>query len=138
MKTNIKNKLKKIISFIPMFIIIILILWYKSPINGIKCYPESVSKIDMNYNGKSIIVTNTNDINFIIKSLNSISLNKSILKINKSKIGFIINIHSTNKNMINNLIIYSAEAASIGNFYYTDKNTMLPYEYIKNLYTNVN
>ncbi|MEI0448296.1 hypothetical protein R4K89_00995 [Brachyspira intermedia] len=133
-----KKKLKKLISFIPLFIIIILILWYKSPINGIKCYPESVSKIDITYNGNAIIITNTNDINFIIKSLNSISLNRSILKMNKSKIGYIIDIHSTNKNMIDNLTIYSSEAASIGNFYYTDKNVMLPYEYIKNLYTNVN
>ncbi|WP_416487817.1 hypothetical protein [Brachyspira hyodysenteriae] len=133
-----KKKLRKLVSFIPLFIIIILILWYKSPINGIKCYPESVSKIDIDYNGIPIAVTNTNDINFIIKSLNSISLNKSILKINKSKIGYILNIHSTNKNMISNLTIYSSETASIGNFYYTDKNTMLPYEYIKKLYTNVN
>ncbi len=135
---DMKKKLKKLISFIPLFIIIILILWYKSPINGIKCYPESVSKIDITYNGNAIIITNTNDINFIIKSLNSISLNRSILKMNKSKIGYIIDIHSTNKNMIDNLTIYSSEAASIGNFYYTDKNVMLPYEYIKNLYTNVN
>ncbi|KLI30449.1 hypothetical protein [Brachyspira hyodysenteriae] len=133
-----KKKLKKLLSFIPLFIIIILILWYKSPINGIKCYPESVSKIDIDYNGIPIAVTNTNDINFIIKSLNSISLNKSILKINKSKIGYILNIHSTNKNMISNLTIYSSETASIGNFYYTDKNIMLPYEYIKKLHTNVN
>lgn len=133
-----KKKLKKLMSFIPLFIIIILILWYKSPINGIKCYPESVSKIDINYNGKLMLITNTNYINFIIKSLNSISLNRSILKINKSKTGYILNIHSTNKNMVNNLTIYSSETASIGNFYYTDKNTMLPYEYIKKLYTNVN
>ena len=132
------KKLKKVLSFIPLIIIIILVIWYKSPIDGIKCYPESVSKIDINYNGKSIIVTNTNDINFIIKSLNSISLNKSILKINKSNIGYIIEIHSTNKNMLNNINIYSSETASIGIFYYTDKNTMLPYEYIKNLYSNVN
>ena len=135
---NMKKKLKKLLSFTPLFIIIILILWYKSPINGIKCYPESVSKIDITYNERAIIITNTNDINFIIKSLNSISLNRSILKMNKSKIGYIIDIHSTNKNMIDNLTIYSSEAASIGNFYYTDKNVMLPYEYIKNLYTNVN
>lgn len=135
---NMKKKLKKLLSFTPLFIIIILILWYKSPINGIKCYPESVSKIDITYNERAIIITNTNDINFIIKSLNSISLNKSILKINQSKIGYEINIYSTNKNIINNLIIYSSETASIGNFYYTDKNVMLPYEYIKNLYTNVN
>ncbi|WP_323720332.1 hypothetical protein [Brachyspira hyodysenteriae] len=133
-----KKKLRKLISFIPLFIIIILILWYKSPINGIKCYPESVSKIDINYNGKLMLITNTNYINFIIKSLNSISLNRSILKINKSKTGYILNIHSTNKNIVNNLTIYSSETASIGNFYYTDKNTMLPYEYIKKLYTNVN
>ncbi|ASJ21955.1 hypothetical protein BHAMNSH16_10060 [Brachyspira hampsonii] len=133
-----KKKLKKLLSFIPIFVIVIVVLWYKSPIDGIKCYPESVSKIDINYNGKAMIITNTNDINFIIKSLNSISLNKSILKMNKSKIGYIINIDSTNKNIINNLIIYSPENASIGNFYYTDKNIMLPYKYIKNLYTNVN
>ncbi|EKV57707.1 hypothetical protein A966_03905 [Brachyspira hampsonii 30446] len=133
-----EKKLKKLLSFIPIFLIIIIILWYKSPIDGIKCYPESVSKIDINYNGKTMIITNTNDINFIIKSLNSISLNKSILKINKSKIGYMVNIYSTNKNIINNLIIYSSETASIGNFYYTDKNIMLPYEYIKNLYSNVN
>ncbi|ACN83761.1 hypothetical protein OFR22_10665 [Brachyspira hyodysenteriae] len=133
-----KKKLKKLLSFIPLFIIIILILWYKSPINGIKCYPESVSKIDIDYNGIPIAVTNTNDINFIIKSLNSISLNKSILKINKSKTGYILNIHSTNKNMISSLTIYSSETASIGNFYYTDKNIMLPYEYIKKLHANVN
>ena len=101
------------------------------------CTIEAPS-IDITYNGNAIIITNTNDINFIIKSLNSISLNRSILKMNKSKIGYIIDIHSTNKNMIDNLTIYSSEAASIGNFYYTDKNVMLPYEYIKNLYTNVN
>ena len=73
---NMKKKLKKLLSFTPLFIIIIFILWYKSPINGIKCYPESVSKIDITYNENTIIITNTNDINFIIKSLNSISLNK--------------------------------------------------------------
>lgn len=131
-----KEKLKKFINFIPLFIIIILVLWYKTPINGIKCYPESVSKIDVNYDGKSFIITNTNDIYFIIKSLNSISLNKSILKINNSKKGYNISIYSTNTNIISSMTIYSAETASIGNFYYTDKNIILPYEYIKNIYSN--
>ncbi len=133
--TFMKNNFKKFISLIPLFIIVIIVLWYKSPINGIKCYPEKVSKIDINYKENSIIVTNTNDINFIIKSLNSISLNKSILKMNKSESGYNINIYISDKNKLTNLTIYSSETVSIGNFYYTDKNTMLPYEYIKNIYS---
>ena len=74
---DMKKKLKKLISFIPLFIIIILILWYKSPINGIKCYPESVSKIDITYNGNAIIITNTNDIN-CCEFPRSFSFNRSL------------------------------------------------------------
>lgn len=131
-----KNKLKKFIGFIPLFIIIIIILWYKTPINGIRCYPENVSKIDINYGGNFLSITNTNDIHFIIKSLNSISLNKVILKIGKHQIGYDINIHSDSKIMLSNITIYSSETASVGNFFYTDKNALLPYDYIKNIYSN--
>ena len=131
-----KNKLKKVVGFIPLFIIIIAVLWYKVPINGIRCYPESVSKIDISYNGLSISITDTNDIDFIIKSLNSISLNKVILKMGNSKKGYNINIYSTNKNMLSNITVYSSETASIGSFFYTDKNSLLPYDYIRNIYSN--
>ncbi|MEI0525026.1 hypothetical protein R4K54_03770 [Brachyspira murdochii] len=131
-----KNKLKKVVGFIPLFIIIIAVLWYKVPINGIRCYPESVSKIDISYNGLSISITDTNDIDFIIKSLNSISLNKVILKMGNSKKGYNINIYSTNKNMLSNISVYSSETASIGGFFYTDKNSLLPYDYIRNIYSN--
>ncbi|WP_300758205.1 hypothetical protein [uncultured Brachyspira sp.] len=131
-----KNKLKKVVGFIPLFIIIIAVLWYKVPLNGIRCYPESVSKIDISYNGELISITDTNDIDFIIKSLNSISLNKVILKMGNSKIGYNINIYSTNENILSNITVYSSETASIGSFFYTDKNSMLPYDYIRNIYSN--
>ncbi|MEI0563273.1 hypothetical protein [Brachyspira pulli] len=131
-----KDKLKKIIGFILLLIIIIAVLWYKAPINGIKCYPESVSKIDINYGNDFISVTDTNDIDFIIKSLNSISLNRVIFKLGKKQLGYDINIYSTNKNLLNEITIYSSEVASIGNFFYTDKNAILPYEYIKKVYSN--
>ena len=54
---------------------------------------------------------------------------------NKSESGYNINIYISDKNKLTNLTIYSSETVSIGNFYYTDKNTMLPYEYIKNIYS---
>lgn len=131
-----KNKLKKIIGFILLFVIVIAVLWYKAPINGIRCYPESVSKIDINYGDDFLSITNTNDIAFIIKSLNSISLNRVIFKLGKKQIGYNINIYSTNENLLNEITIYSSEVASIESFFYTDKNSLLPYEYIKNIYSN--
>lgn len=129
-----KNKLKKAFGLIPLFIIIIAVLWYKVPINGIRCCPESVSKIDISYNGISISITDTNNIDFIVKSLNSISLNKVILKIGNYQNGYNINIYSTNKNMLSNITVYSSETASIGGFFYTDKNSLLPYDYIKDIF----
>ena len=131
-----KENIKKLISLIPLFIIIILFLWYKTPINGINCYPQSVKKITVEYENKLLNITNTNDIEFIIKSLNSISLNKIIPIMKKNINGYKINIVSTNKNIPNDIIIYSKDTASIGYFYYTDKNTMLPYDYIKNIFSN--
>ncbi|WP_300369399.1 hypothetical protein [Brachyspira sp.] len=131
-----KKKFKKLLNFMPLILIIILVLWYKSPINGIKYDPKNVNKINITHNGNSIVITNTNDIYFIIKSLNSISLNKSIPKMKQSKYGYDINIHYSSASMFNNLTIYSSETASIGNFYYTDKNNILPYEYIKNIFYN--
>lgn len=136
MKNNIKKNIKKLISLIPLFIIVILILWYKTPINEINCYPQSVEKITLEYQNKILNITNTNDIEFIIKSLNSISLNKTIPIIKANTNSYKINIISTNKNIPNDIIIYSKDTASIGHFYYTDKNTMLPYEYIKNIFSN--
>ena len=136
MKNNIKKNINKLVSLIPLFIIIILILWYKTPINGINCYPQSVEKISIEYKNKILNITNTNDIDFIIKSLNSISLNKIIPIMKKNINGYKINIISTNKNIPNDIIIYSKDTASIGYFYYTDKNTMLPYNYIKNIFSN--
>ncbi|WP_288694559.1 hypothetical protein [uncultured Brachyspira sp.] len=136
MKNNIKKNIKKLISLIPLFIIVILILWYKTPINGINCYPQSVEKITLEYQNKILNITNTNDIEFIIKSLNSISLNKTIPIIKANTNSYKINIISTNKNIPNDIIIYSKYTASIGHFYYTDKNTMLPYDYIKNIFSN--
>ena len=118
-----------------LFVIIVLVLWYKAPINGIKLYPKDVSKIEIDYNKKTISITNTNDISFIIKSLNSISLNRSIFK--NSSIGYNIKIYSSNDNSIlDEITIYSSEVASIGKFFYTDKNNMLPYEYLLKLYSN--
>ncbi|WP_157152151.1 hypothetical protein [Brachyspira sp. SAP_772] len=131
-----KENIKKLISLIPLFIIIILFLWYKTPINGINCYPQSVEKITVEYENKILNITNTNDIDFIIKSFNSISLNKIIPIMKKNINGYKINIVSTNKNIPNDIIIYSKDTASIGYFYYTDKNTMLPYDYIKNIFSN--
>ena len=131
-----KENIKKLISLIPLFIIIILFLWYKTPINGINCYPQSVEKITVEYQNKLLNITNTNDIEFIIKSLNSISLNKIIPIMKKNINGYKINIISTNKKIPNDIIIYSKDTASIGYFYYTDKNTMLPYNYIKNIFSN--
>lgn len=131
-----KENIKKFISLIPLFIIIILFLWYKTPINGINCYPQSVEKITIEYQNKTLNITNINDIDFIIKSLNSISLNKTIPIIKANTNSYKINIISTNKNIPNNIIIYSKDTASIGHFYYTDKNTMLPYDYIKNIFSN--
>lgn len=131
-----KENIKKLISLIPLFIIIILFLWYKTPINGINCYPQSVKKITVEYQNKLLNITNTNDIEFIIKSLNSVSLNKIIPIMKKNINGYKINIVSTNKNIPNDIIIYSKDTASIGHFYYTDKNTMLPYDYIKNIFSN--
>ena len=131
-----KENIKKLISLIPLFIIIILFLWYKTPINGINCYPQSVKKITVEYENKLLNITNTNDIEFIIKSLNSVSLNKIIPIMKKNINGYKINIVSTNKNIPNDIIIYSKDTASIGHFYYTDKNTMLPYDYIKNIFSN--
>ena len=131
-----KENIKKFISLIPLFIIIILFLWYKTPINGINCYPQSVEKITIEYQNKTLNITNINDIDFIIKSLNSISLNKTIPIIKANTNSYKINIISTNKNIPNDIIIYSKDTASIGHFYYTDKNTMLPYDYIKNIFSN--
>ena len=131
-----KENIKKLISLIPLFIIVILFLWYKTPINGINCYPQSVKKITVEYENKLLNITNTNDIEFIIKSLNSVSLNKIIPIMKKNINGYKINIVSTNKNIPNDIIIYSKDTASIGHFYYTDKNTMLPYDYIKNIFSN--
>lgn len=127
-------KYRKIISFAALFIIIILVLWYKSPINGIKCYPENVSRIEVYYNNREIIVTNKSDIDFIIKSLNSISLNRSIFK--NSSFGYNIKIHTSDDNVLDDIIIYSSEVASIGRFFYTDKNSMLPYSYLCKMYSN--
>ena len=131
-----KENIKKLISLIPLFIIIILFLWYKTPINGINCYSQSVKKITVEYENKLLNITNTNDIEFIIKSLNSVSLNKIIPIMKKNINGYKINIVSTNKNIPNDIIIYSKDTASIGHFYYTDKNTILPYDYIKNIFSN--
>ncbi|TXJ42100.1 hypothetical protein [Brachyspira pilosicoli] len=131
-----KENIKKLISLIPLFIIIILFLWYKTPINGINCYPQSVKKITVEYQNKLLNITNTNDIEFIIKSLNSISLNKIIPIMKKNINGYKINMVSTNKKIPNDIIIYSKDTASIGHFYYTDKNTILPYDYIKNIFSN--
>lgn len=131
-----KENIKKLVSLIPLFIIIILLLWYKTPINGINCYPQSVEKITAEYQDKILNITNTNDIEFIIKSLNSVSLNKIIPIMKKNINGYKINIVSTNKNIPNDIIIYSKDTASIGHFYYTDKNTILPYDYIKNIFSN--
>lgn len=131
-----KENIKKLISLIPLFIIIILFLWYKTPINGINCYPQSVEKITVEYQNKLLNITNTNDIEFIIKSLNSVSLNKIIPIMKKNINGYKINIVSTNKNIPNDIIIYSKDTTSIGHFYYTDKNTILPYDYIKNIFSN--
>ena len=128
------KKVKDTISFILLLIVVILVLWYKAPINGIKCYPENVSKIEVNYVNNIISITNTNDISFIIKSLNSISLNRSILK--NSSIGYNIKIYTSNNNVLDDITIYSSEVASVGKFFYTDKNNMLPYNYLIKLYSN--
>ena len=131
-----KENIKKLLSLIPLFIIIIIFLWYKAPIDGIKCYPQGVEKINIEYENRILTITNTNDIDFIIKSLNSISLNRVIPIMKKNINGYRINIISTNKNILNNITIYSKDTASLYYFYYTDKNQMLPYDYIKNLFTN--
>ncbi|WP_297205904.1 hypothetical protein, partial [uncultured Brachyspira sp.] len=128
------KKVKDTISFILLLIVVILVLWYKAPINGIKCRPENVSKIEVNYVNNIISITNTNDISFIIKSLNSISLNRSILK--NSSIGYNIKIYTSNNNVLDDITIYSSEVASVGKFFYTDKNNMLPYNYLIKLYSN--
>ncbi|GAB6085077.1 hypothetical protein [Alkaliphilus crotonatoxidans] len=114
-------------------------LWWSipRPITNIK--PSKVSKIEIfdGNTGKSITITNTNDIEHIINNLNSVTL--KLEKISFGYMGFSLKttIYRDDGNVYKKFIINSSNVIRKDPFFYRDSSGSIDYEYLQKLLGNL-
>ena len=102
--------------------------------------PSKVSTINIfdGSTGKSIIVTDRENIDHIIRNLNSITFRKD--KLSLGYMGYSLNttIYKSNGTIYKKFIINSTDTIRKDPFFYRDSTKSIDYNYIRNLINNQN
>lgn len=132
------KKLIRILS-VTAFIIISGYIWWNVPTSIINISPSKVSKIEIfdGSTGKAITITDTNDIDHIIKNLNNVSVKKDSISFGAMGYSFRTTIHKTNGYVYKEFIINSSNTIRKDPFFYRDSSESIDYDYIQNLINDV-
>lgn len=131
-----KNKKMFIGICIICVIIIGSLIWWNAPCSIINIAPLEVSKIGIfnGKTGKSIIITDTTDIEHIIKNLNEVSLKKEKISLGYMGYSYRITIYKANDYVYKKFIINSSNTIRKDPFFYRDSSGSIDYKYIQKLF----
>lgn len=117
-------------------IIIESFIWWNVPCSITNIEPLEVSKIGIfNGNiGKSITITDTTDIEHIIKNLNSVSLKKEKISLGCMGYSYRITVYKANGGVYKEFIINSSDTIRKDSFFYQDSSGSIDYKYIQKLF----
>lgn len=131
-----KNK-KMLIGICAIFVIIIgSLIWWNAPCSITDIEPLEVSKIGIfNGNtGKLITITDTTDIEHIIKNLNAVSLKKEKISLGYMGYSYRITVYKANGGVYKKFIINSSDTIRKDPFFYRDNSGSIDYKYIQKLF----
>ena len=132
-----KLKIKK--SLIGIVIVTIVItgglIWWNTSYPITRIPPSDVSKIDVfdGNTGKSVSITDTTDINHIIKNLNEVYIKKDKISLGYVGYSFRTTIYKTNGDIYKKFIINSRKSIRKDPFFYRDSSESIDYDYIRDL-----
>lgn len=129
---------KRIIKISLLVIILLVLLFYGLtylPHKIVNIAPSEVSSIHIfdGNTGKSISITNKNNIKHIIKNLNSIIFSKGQLAVWYMGYSFKVTIYKNDESVYKEFIINSKDTIRNGLFFLKDKSNSIDYDYIKRL-----
>ena len=135
---NIIKKKPLIFSFVIIVVLIFGVVWYYSPLKLLKLNSDEVSEISIfdGNTGTLLNITEKNDIDYIIKNLNSVKLKRGKVSIGYLGYSFKTTIYLTGgkeANGWNNFIISSNDMIRKDPFFYHVVEGSIDYEYIDKL-----
>ena len=132
-------KSKKLLIIMPCVIIVAIIgisIWFNAPSSIINISPSEVSNIKIfnGTTGKSITITDANEISHIIDNLNTVSLKKDKVSLGYMGYVFRITIYKANGKEYKEFIINSKNTIRKDPFFYRDNFASIDFDYIQQLF----
>ncbi|HBV97590.1 MAG: hypothetical protein JL50_03910 [Peptococcaceae bacterium BICA1-7] len=129
-----KSKKKLIGILCVMAVIISGWIWWNLPTSIIKISPQEVSKIEVfdGNTGKAVVITDTTDIEHIIKNLNTVFIKKEKISIGYMGTSFRTTIYK-NGVVYKKFIINSSNTIRKDPFFYRASSESIDYHYIREL-----
>lgn len=124
--------------FVMVAIIIIMVIWFKSPVDIMNIDPNEVREISIfdRNTGNSLKTFDKEDITYIIENLNKIKLRREKLSLGDAEYSFKVTIYGNDGEEIdgwNNFIIVSKNRIQKGPFFYNVVEGSIDFQYISNL-----
>ncbi|TCT15616.1 hypothetical protein EDC18_103324 [Natranaerovirga pectinivora] len=130
-------KSKKLITILFLAIVISIggFIWWNFSSSIINISPSHISKIEIfNGNtGKTTVITDETDIEYIIENLNAVSIKKDKISLGYMGYSFRITIYKTNGNVYKKFTINSSNTIRKDPFFYRDSSDSIDYNYIQQL-----
>lgn len=137
---SVLNRKKKCWVVLLSFIAILIISYglISIPRRIVSITPSEVSSIDIfdGHTGKSITITNRNDIEHIIGNLNTITFKKDKWSLGYMGYSLRTTIYKENGGIYKKLIINSIDTLRDDPFFYKDSTKSIDYDFIRNLIDN--
>ncbi len=134
-----KNK-KKLIGILLITAVIIIggFIWWNVPSSIINITASEVSKVEIfdGNTGRSITITDENNIEHIIGNLNTVSIKKEKISLGYTGYSFRTTIYKPDNVVYKTFIINSSNTIRKDPFFYRDSSDSIDFDYIKELIGN--
>lgn len=127
---------KILIGIVCVIVIAAVLIWWNLPVTIINIAPAEVSMIEIfNGNtGNSIIITDTDDIEYIIANLNEITLDRGKISLGYAGYLYNVTVYESNGNKYKEFIINSKDTIRKDPLFYKVSSGSIDSEYIQNLF----
>lgn len=130
---------KILIGILCAFVVIVgSLIWWNSSSSITNIAPSEISKIEVfsGNTGKSITITDANDIEHIIKNLNTVSLKKGKISLFYMGYSYRVTLYKVSGDVYKKFIINSSDTIRKDPFFYRDSSGSIDYKYIQKLFDN--
>lgn len=116
-------------------VVIGYIIWWNVPCSIISIEPAEVSKIEVfdGNTGKSVTITDVNDIEHIIENLSAVTLRKDKISLGYMGYSFRTTIYKVGGDVYKKFIINSKDTIRKDPFFYRDSSESIDYKYIREI-----